>query len=79
MTHFVIDLNKHLNSQLQIIDLEESDFIRKAQKLILYMKDALTQLRAFTIQHTFCNDAEEILFFETKPQLLYVMEAEEIS
>lgn len=44
MTHFVIDINKHLNSQLQIIDLEESDFIRKAQELILYMKDALTQL-----------------------------------
>ena len=70
MNHFTAKLNKDLNSKLQDIDLEELDLIRKAQKSILCIKDALTQLRTFTIQHTFCNDVEEILFFKkTKPEL----------
>lgn len=70
MNHFITKLNKDLSSQLQVIDLEEPDLIRKAQKSILCTKDALTQLRAFAIQHTFCNDAEEILFFKKiKPEL----------
>ena len=70
MNHFITKLNKDLNSQLQDIDLEEPDLIRKAQKSIRCTKDALTQLRAFTIQYTFSNAAEEILFFKkTKPEL----------
>jgi len=70
MNDFITKLNKDLSSQLQDIDLEEPDLIRQAQKSIRCTKDALTQLRAFTIQHTFCNDAEEILFFKkTKPEL----------
>lgn len=70
MNHFITKINKELNSQLQDIDLEELDIIRKAQKSILCIKNALTQLRALIIQHTFCNDAEEILFFKkTKPEL----------
>jgi hypothetical protein len=70
MNHFVSKLNKDLNSQLQDIDLQEQDHISKAQKSISRIKDALTQLRAFTIQHTFCDDVEEILFFKkTKPEL----------
>ena len=70
MTQFITKLNKDLSSQLQSIDMEESHLIRKAQKSIRCIKDALTQLRAFTIQHTFIDDAEEILFFKkTKPEL----------
>jgi len=70
MNDFITKLNKDLNSRLQDIDLEEPDLMRKAQKSIRCTKDALTQLKAFTIQHTFCNDAEEILFFKkTKPEL----------
>jgi len=70
MTQFITKLNKDLSSQLQSIDMEESHLIRKAQKSIRCIKDALTQLRAFTIQHTFSDDAEEILFFKkTKPEL----------
>lgn len=70
MNHFITKLNKDLNSQLQDVDLEELNIIRKAQKSIRCIKDVLTQLRAFTIQHTFCDDAEEILFFKkTKPEL----------
>lgn len=70
MNHFITKLNKDLNSQLQVIELEESDLIRKAQKSIRCIKDALILLRAFTIQYTFCNDLEEILFFKkTKPEI----------
>ena len=70
MNHFITKLNKDLSSQLQGIDLDESDLIRKAQKSIHCINYALTQLRAFTIQHTFCDDVEEILFFKrTKPEL----------
>lgn len=70
MNHFITKLNKDLSSQLQSIDMAESDLIRKAQKSIRCIKDALTQLRAFTIQYTFCNEVEEILFFKkTKPEL----------
>jgi hypothetical protein len=70
MNDFIKKLNKDLSSRLQDIDLEEPDLIRKTQKSIRCVKDALTQLRAFTIQHTFCNDAEEILFFKKiKPEL----------
>jgi hypothetical protein len=70
MNHFITKLNKDLNLQLQDIELEELDLIRKAQKSILCIKNALTQLRAFTIQYTFCNEAEEILFFKRiKPEL----------
>lgn len=70
MNHFITKLNKELNFQLQGIDLEEPNLIRKAQKSIRCVKDALTQLRAFTIQYPFSNDVEEILFFKkTKPEL----------
>jgi len=70
MTQFIMKLNKELNLLLQDIDSEEPDLIRKAQKSIHCVKDAFTKLRAFTIQHNFCNEAEEILFFKkTKPEL----------
>jgi hypothetical protein len=70
MNHFITKLNKDLNSELQDIDLKEQDIISKAKKSIHCIKDALNQLRAFTIQHTFCNEIEEILFFKkTKPEL----------
>jgi hypothetical protein len=70
MNHFITKLNKDLSSQLQSIDMDEPDLIRKAQKSIFCIKSALIQLRAFTIQYTFCNDAEEIMFFKKiKPEL----------
>jgi len=70
MVHFVSKLNKNLNSQLQIIDLEESDLIKKAQKSTLRIKNALTQLKAFCVQYTFADEAEEIHFFKkSKPEL----------
>lgn len=75
MKLFVKKLNKNLNKQLQIIDLEETDLIKKAQKSILCIKSTLTELKTFILDYTF-NNEEEILFFkEIKPgivsQLIY--------
>lgn len=70
MNLFISKLNKNLNSQLQKIDLEEPDIIRKSHKSIHCVKDSLTQLKEFILQHNFCNEAEEIRFFkEIKPEL----------
>lgn len=70
MVHFISKLNKNLNNQLQTIDLEESDLIKKAQKSILCLKNALTQLKAFCVQYKFSSEHEEIHFFKkTKPEL----------
>jgi hypothetical protein len=76
MNLFISKLNKNLNSQLQKIDLEEPDIIRKSHKSIHCVKDSLTQLKEFILQHSFCNEADEIRFFkEIKPeffsQLIY--------
>lgn len=70
MNQFVYKLNKSLNNQLQSLDLEESDTIKKAQRSVRCIKNALTQLKAFILEYPFKNENEEILFFkEIKPEL----------
>lgn len=49
MNQFITKLNKNLNIQLQSIDFEEQDPLKKAQKSIQCIKNALTQLRAFIL------------------------------
>jgi RteC protein. len=70
MNHFISKLNKNLDNQLQSIDLEESDLMTREQKSIHCIKNALTQLKAFVLEYTFCSETEEIRFFkELKPAL----------
>ncbi len=70
MHQFVTKLNKNLNNQLQVINLEESDFIIKAQKSIVCIKNAITKLKNFVLNYSFVDEAEEIYFFKkTKPEL----------
>lgn len=70
MNQFVYKLNKSPNNQLQSLDLEESDTIKKAQRSVRCIKNALTQLKAFILEYPFKNEEEEILFFkEIKPEL----------
>jgi hypothetical protein len=76
MQTFTTKLNKNLNNQLQIIDLEETNLIDKAQKSILCLNSSLSKLRTSILSYTFKNEEEEILFFkEIKPgifsQLIY--------
>jgi len=83
MKNFVLKLNKDLNNQLQTIDLEDSDIIKKTQKSIFYIKITLSKLKTFILNYTFKNEEEEILFFkEIKPtilsQLIYFLEINNI-
>ncbi len=71
MLRFISTLNKNLNTQLQAIDLEQTDLIKKAQQSTLAFTGALAALKAFIIEYTFADEAEEINFFkETKPELV---------
>lgn len=71
MNHFVYRLNKNLNSQLQQIDLEETNLVKKAQKSIICIKNTLCKLKTYMLNYTFKNEDEEILFFkEIKPGIL---------
>ena len=71
MNYFVSRLNKNLNTQLQQIDLEETNLIVKAQKSIMDIKSALSKLKTYVLNYTFKNEEEEILFFkEIKPGIL---------
>ena len=76
MQPLITKLNKNLNSQLQKIDLEETNLIIKAQKSIVCLNCALSKLRCFVLDYTFKDQDEEILFFKViKPgivsQLIY--------
>ena len=70
MQPFITKLNNKLNNQLQVIDLEESNIINKAQKSIVCIKNTLNKLRTFVLNYTFRNEEEEIQFFkEIKPEI----------
>ncbi len=45
MNHFILKLNKNLDNQLQIIDIEEPNLIIKSQKSIRCVKNILSQLK----------------------------------
>lgn len=47
MNNYSLKLNKDLNNQLQTIDLEETNLIKKAQKSIIFIKSALSKLKTF--------------------------------
>lgn len=70
MNHFITPLNKKLNNQLQIINLEEQDILKKTQKSIHSIKKVLTDLKAFILDYEFIDEAEEIYFFKKiKPEI----------
>jgi hypothetical protein len=71
MNPFINILNKNLNNQLQIIDLEEQNLFDKAQKSIACIKIAYAELKNFVLNNTFKDEEEEIQFFkEIKPGVL---------
>ena len=83
MQLFITKLNKNLNTQLQKIDLEETNLIIKAQKSIICINSSLSKLRTFILNYTFKDENEEILFFKViKPgivsQLIYFVKINNI-
>lgn len=70
MQQFISKINKNLNNQLQIIDIEEISLVNKAQKSIVCINSSLNKLRIFILNYTFKNEEEEILFFKDfKPRI----------
>lgn len=70
MNHFISELNKELNLQLQSIDLGTDNIVEKSQKSFACVRNALKQLKAFVLEYIFCEEQEEILFFkQLKPEL----------
>jgi hypothetical protein len=70
MNQFITKLNKNLDNQLQIINLEENDVLIKYQKSVQSIKKALTNLKVFVLEYSFADVAEEIYFFKKiKPEL----------
>ena len=71
MQSFINKLNKNLNDQLQIIELEETNLINKAQKSIVYLNSTISKLRTFILNYAFKDEDEEILFFKViKPAIV---------
>ena len=66
MQHFIIKLNKYLYNLLQIIDIEEPEFIKKAQESMRCISDSLIHLKTFISQYTFQDKQEEIQFFKER-------------
>lgn len=64
MNLLITKLNKNLDNQLQIINLEEQDILKKAQKSIHCIKRVLKDLKAFVLAYNFIDEAEEIYFFK---------------
>lgn len=70
MINYISNIKKSLNSQLQIIDIEENDSTTKARKSILCIKNTLSHLKVFILGYTFKDEEEEIIFFkEIKPDI----------
>jgi hypothetical protein len=83
MNHFISKLNKKLNSQLQKIDLEETDLIKKSLESISCVESTLNELKNFLLNYKFKDEDEEIQFFkEIKPgifsQLIYFVKVSNI-
>lgn len=70
MINYISNIRKSLNSQLQTIDVEENDSIKKAHKSIMCLKNTLSNLKTFILTYTFKDEEEEITFFkEIKPDI----------
>ncbi len=72
MHQFIAKLNKELDLQLKLIDLEKENIVEKSQKSFACVTNALKILKAFLLEYKFFNEQEEILFFKKiKPEIYY--------
>jgi len=70
MEHFILDIEKEMDSRLQNINFEENSTINRAQKSIVCIRKALCKIKSFIQNYTFKNEDEEILFFKKiKPEI----------
>ena len=83
MKQFTKKLEEKLSIEIQSIEMEGSNILKKASKIIFLLESAFEQLRTFVFEYTFESEDEEILFFkEVKPrifsQLIYYKEIYDI-
>jgi len=65
------NLLQEADSEIQTIELNESDFLNVCRKVIDYLQDVMSELKSFTVGYKFLNDDEEIYFFKyLKPQIV---------
>lgn len=64
------NLLQDIDSEIQTIELNESDFLHVCKKVINYLQDVMYELKSFTLKYNFLDDSEEIFFFkQLKPQI----------
>jgi len=71
MKDYFSNLLQEADSEIQTIELNESDFLHVCRKVIDYLQDVMSELKSFTVGYKFLNDSEEIYFFKyLKPQIV---------
>ena len=64
------DILKKLDSELDILEIEEADILVKAEKGIKLTKQTLKRVRSIVVEYEFETKLEEITFFKcTKPKI----------
>ncbi|SPY35844.1 Uncharacterised protein [Porphyromonas cangingivalis] len=64
------NLLQEVDSEIQTIELNESDFLHVCKKVINYLQDIISDLKSFVLNYKFQDNSEEILFFKhLKPQI----------
>ena len=64
------DILKKLDSELDILEIEEADILVKAEKGIKLAKQTLKRVRSIVVEYEFETKLEEITFFKcTKPKI----------
>lgn len=67
---YFCNLIQDVDSEIQTIELNESDFLHVCKKVINYLQDVMSELKSFILKYNFRNNSEEIFFFkQLKPQI----------
>lgn len=70
MKQYTHDLLDRINTEIQVLDLEGDDIFKKSLKATSILEKAFNELKVYTSEYSFKNEAEEIQFFkELKPQI----------
>jgi hypothetical protein len=70
MKQYTHDLLERINTEIQVLDLEENDIFKKSLKATSFLEKAFNELKVYTSEYSFKNETEEIQFFkELKPQI----------
>jgi RteC protein. len=72
MIQFTSCLKKEVDAEIEKIEHSEISSMTKSLEASCVLKEAYSQLKAFTLSHNFQSEEEEILFFkEIKPRLCF--------